>query len=196
MDECGWHSGMVYSRFARTAGESGMAVTRLPCNTAIISPLQMEEVRRRYDAARRRRQREEPRLLAALRQLQVGLHPTPCHAARGCVISTAVGAGTAWKLRLLAGGFTAAVAARGSGKACSRSVGSRAAALNHAPEDGLAVHCHEPVAVLAHPLPPIPCRFPPCAYAGGGGGGMGHAVRSRGSGSGAGRAAGCRGWRR
>ncbi len=33
---------------------------------------QLEEVRRRYDTARRRRQREEPRLLAALRQMQVG----------------------------------------------------------------------------------------------------------------------------
>lgn len=32
--------------------------------------LQLEEVRRRYEAARRRRQREEPRLLASLRQLQ------------------------------------------------------------------------------------------------------------------------------
>lgn len=34
--------------------------------------MQLEEVRRRYDTARRRRQRQEPRLLAALRQLQVG----------------------------------------------------------------------------------------------------------------------------
>lgn len=33
---------------------------------------QLEEVRRRYETARRRRQREEPRLLAALRELQVG----------------------------------------------------------------------------------------------------------------------------
>jgi hypothetical protein len=35
--------------------------------------LQLEEVRRRYEAARRRRQREEPRLLAALHELQASV---------------------------------------------------------------------------------------------------------------------------
>lgn len=40
---------------------------RHPCPP---SGRQLEEVRRRYEAARRRRQREEPRLLAALRGLQ------------------------------------------------------------------------------------------------------------------------------
>lgn len=44
---------------------SGWLISTVPC-------AQLEEVRRRYEAARRRRQREEPRLLAALRELQVG----------------------------------------------------------------------------------------------------------------------------